>query len=144
MNVGKSFCCIIKIFCRFKLYTQRLYLRTFMALNKRTRILKISNCYQFSELQHIKKISFFKKETCTTSLCIKSTHIGSLFWLTSQSVGINKFHQLSSQFAKKWATQFWAFLPFLRNIKFFSNNSLEYESKCLINWFNMIWWRNKP
>ena len=85
----------------------------------------------------------------------KSTHIGSLFWLTLQSFGINKmrkitskdyfaisFNRLSCQFAEKWATQFWAFFfSFLRNIKFISKKSLDYELECLINWFNTIWWQ---
>ena len=105
-----------------------------------------------SRLYKIQKVS--KKIAHKIPLCIKSTHIGSLFWLTSQSVSINRMrthtnkvyfavslNRLSCQFAEKWATQFWAFFPFLRNIKFFSNKSQDYESVCLINWFDMIWWR---
>ena len=97
---------------------------------------------------------FFPSWHLSFAHCFKSTHIDSLFWLTSQSVGIDRmwthtnkvyfaisFNRLSCQFAEKWATQIWAFFPFLRNIKFFSNKSLEYESVCLINWFNMIWWQ---
>ena len=102
-----------------------------------------------SRLYKIQKVS--KKIAHKIPLCIKSTHIGSLFRLTSQSVGINmmrtqtnkvyfavSFNQLSSQFAEKWATQFWALFPFLREIQFFSNIYLEHESVCLINWFNII------
>ena len=90
----------------------------------------------------------------STALCIKSNHIDSLLWLTLQSVGFNRmrtytnkiyfavsFNRLSCQFAEKWATQFWAFFPILRNIIFFSNKSLEYESVCFINGFKMIWWQ---
>ena len=96
---------------------------------------------------HLQQISLRRPIHVTYPLCIKSTHIGSLFWLTLQLVGINRmrthtnkvyfdlhFNWLSCQFAEKWAL-----LPFLSDIKFFSNKSLEYESLCLINWFIMIW-----
>ena len=60
-----------------------------------------------------------------TALCIKSTHISSLSWLTSQSIRINRMrthtnkvyftvslNRLSCQFAEIWATQFWVFFSF--------------------------------
>ena len=78
-----------------------------------------------------------KLVVCSCALCIKSTQIDSLFYLTSQSVGINRigthtnkghftisFNGLSCQITEKWATQFWAFFPILRNIKFFPKKSL--------------------
>ena len=54
-----------------------------------------------------------------SALCVKSTHIGSLFCLTSQLIGIKRmrthtskvyfaisFNRLRCQIAEKWATQF--------------------------------------
>ena len=80
-----------------------------------------------TDVQNIKQliifIKYFKYEVdlffCDISLCVKSTHIGSLFCLTSQSVGISRmrthtskvyfvisFNRLRCQIAEKWATQF--------------------------------------
>ena len=60
---------------------------------------------------------FFTK--VINALCVKSTHISSLFRLTAQSVGINRmrthtrkvyfaisFNRLRCHIAEKWATQF--------------------------------------
>ena len=80
------------------------------------------------------------------ALCIINTNIDSLFCLTSQSVEIYSirthttkvpfavsFNRLSCQIAEKWATQFWAFFLFFKNIKIFFNKSLYYEKVCLTN-----------
>ena len=61
----------------------------------------------------------FKARMSAAPSCVKSTHIGSLFCLTSQSIGINRmrthaskvyfaisFNGLRCQIAEKWATQF--------------------------------------
>ena len=75
-------------------------------------------------------------------ICLNNAHSVSkvpisahFFKLTSQSVGINRmrthtnkayfavsFNRLSCQFAEKWATEFWAFFPFLRNLSFSPRN----------------------
>ena len=69
-----------------------------------------------------RKAFFRQSHSCVrayTTLCAKSTHIGSLFCLTLQSVGINRmrthtrkvyfaisFNRLRCQIVEKWATQF--------------------------------------
>ena len=85
----------------------------------------------FKDLTEKVQFHYFRHLKLTNPLCIKCTNIGSLLWLTSQSFAINKirthtkkvyfagsFNWLSCQFAEKWATQFWAFFPFLRNFCF--------------------------
>ena len=87
------------------------------------------------------------------SLSILSTNIDSLFYFTSQSVGIMRMRTHSNKFlfcfkfqsielsnCREMGNIFWDFFPFLRNIRFFFQKSFDYGSECLINQVSMIWW----